>query len=117
MAWGLASVKEETPEVSTALPHASSPPPVEPHALEADVCRTLLSEVGLRFSSLVVRRVCNGVCLEGVLEVHDKAIDVTRMALRVAGVNEVQNNLLVRQRAAGTPSNRMTDAPGLRRPR
>ena len=88
-----------------------------PHAMEANVRRKLLSEVGLNFSSLVVRRIPNGVCLEGVLEVGDRDIDVTSMARLVAGVEEVQNHLLVRQNASAKRSNRLPDSPQIRNPR
>ncbi len=70
---------------------ASAPP-----ALEADVRRELLAQDGLRFSSLVVRRVADGVCLEGVLELDDENADVTAAALRIDGVTNVQNHLHVR---------------------
>jgi hypothetical protein len=69
-----------------------------PHQIERDVQRALLSQPGLRFSSLVVRRVGRGVfCLEGVLETAGKTPDVSGLARRVAGVDRVLNRLVVRQ--------------------
>ncbi len=46
--------------------------------LEADVRRALLSEEGLDIASLVVRRLPNGVCLEGVIRVNGDDVDVCK---------------------------------------
>lgn len=67
-----------------------------PHAIERQVCRVLKSHPGLSISSLVVRRLGDGVCLSGVVESTDDPSDVCRLARQVAGVNEVINRLLVR---------------------
>lgn len=67
-----------------------------PHRLEQDVRNQLMSEPGLNFSSLVVRRIENGLCLEGVLETSDSRMDVERMVKRIAGVQNVLNCLVVR---------------------
>lgn len=67
-----------------------------PHAIERQVCRVLTSQPGLSFSSLVVRRLGDGVCLSGVVESTDDPADVCRLARQVSGVNEVVNRLLVR---------------------
>lgn len=67
--------------------------------LAQDVRRELLSRPGLRFSSLVVRRVQNGVCLEGVLEANKGDDDVCGLARSVAGVDRVLNHLVVRRPA------------------
>jgi hypothetical protein len=66
-----------------------------PHRLEQAVQRHLLSHPQLRFSTLVIRRIPNGVCLQGVLE-HSVDLDVCSLARSVAGVNEVLNHLVVR---------------------
>jgi osmotically-inducible protein OsmY len=68
-----------------------------PHRLEQAVQRHLLSHPKLRFSTLVIRRIPNGVCLQGVLE-ESVDLDVCSLARSVAGVNEVLNRLVVRQR-------------------
>jgi hypothetical protein len=68
-----------------------------PHGLEQAVHRRLCSQPGLQFASLVIRRIPNGVCLEGVLE-SDADQDVCHLARSVAGVDEVLNHLVVRQR-------------------
>jgi osmotically-inducible protein OsmY len=67
------------------------------HQIEWDVKRQLLSSPGLRFSSLVVRRVPDGVCLEGVLEADDDRPDVCSLVRQVAGVQNVLNHLVLRQ--------------------
>ncbi len=68
-----------------------------PHRLERAVRRHLMSHPKLRFSTLVIRRIPNGVCLQGVLE-ESVDLDVCSLARSVAGVNEVLNHLVVRQR-------------------
>jgi hypothetical protein len=69
-----------------------------PHHVESEVRRTLLAEPELNFASLVVRRVPDGVCLEGVLESGADAPDVCSLARQVLGVERVINHLLVRSR-------------------
>ena len=65
------------------------------HRVELDVQRTLCSHPELKFSSLVVRRTPNGVCLEGVLEIDGDGPDVCSLARTVQGVDEVINRLMV----------------------
>ena len=67
-----------------------------PHDIERQVRRSLLSHPSLRFSSLVIRRIVDGVCLEGVLETPELFDDVTELTRKVAGVDAVLNRLLVR---------------------
>ena len=68
---------------------------VQPHSVESGVRRELLSSPNFSVTSLVVRRIPNGVCLEGMVEVHGKEADIDATARRVHGVQEVQNHLLV----------------------
>ena len=78
-----------------------------PHQIEEDVQRELLAQPELRFSSLVVRRVADGVCLEGVLEADDveaASSCVCGLARRVAGVQEVLNHLVVCQGEYNPPA-------------
>lgn len=70
-----------------------------PHLIEREVRRSLLGRPNLRFSSLVVRRIDNGVCLEGVVETEADRADVDRLAVEVAGVNDVLNRLVLRRPA------------------
>ena len=77
------------------------------HRIEEKVQRELLGQAGLQFSSLVVRRVANGVCLEGVLEADDAdgaSLSISGLARRVAGVQEVLNHLVVHQANGNVPS-------------
>jgi hypothetical protein len=69
-----------------------------PHQVEREVQRELMSHPGLHFSSLVVRRLDNGVCLQGVLEVEGEEPDVCSLAQRVAGVQQVLNHLVMAPR-------------------
>lgn len=89
--------------VPRGLGHASDADsqgePGAPHLLERAVRRHLLSHPKLRFSTLVIRRIPNGVCLQGVLE-DSVDLDVCSLARSIAGVNEVLNHLVVRQRQA-----------------
>ncbi len=68
------------------------------HRIEQEVQRELLAEPGYHFASLVIRRLDNGVCLQGVLEATDDAPDVSSIAQRVSGVAQVLNHLLVTPR-------------------
>jgi osmotically-inducible protein OsmY len=66
-----------------------------PHQVELDVQRALLSQPRLHFSSLVVRRISDGVCLQGVLEADADSPDVCSIAQGVSGVRQVLNHLVV----------------------
>lgn len=67
-----------------------------PRDLALAVRRELLAQEGLRFSSLVVRPVPDGVCLEGTLvcDSDDESPDICDVVRRVAGVNAVLNHLV-----------------------
>ena len=75
--------------------------PVEPedvpHRIEQDVQRKLLSDPRWHFSSLVVRRIPEGVCLEGVLETAENCPNVSQSLRTVEGVNRVLNHLVIRR--------------------
>ncbi len=64
--------------------------------IELQVQRALRSDPRLRFASLHVHRVDDGVCLEGVVEVDGPCPDFVELARRVEGVNRVLNHLVVR---------------------
>ena len=72
-------------------------PTVVPHQFEHEIQRQLLSQPELEFSSLVVRRTQNGVCLEGTLKTGKAAPDICAIVRQVAGVTEVLNHLVVHQ--------------------
>ncbi len=65
-----------------------------PHRLEQDVRNRLMSEPSLNFTSLVVRRVRDGFCLEGVLEADDED-DASNLVRRICGAMQVLNHLVV----------------------
>lgn len=67
---------------------------IRSHQVEEDVRRQLLSDDSLHFSDLVVRRVPDGVCLEGYLEMDCDSEHVCCLAQRVAGVDKVLNRLM-----------------------
>ncbi len=68
-----------------------------PHRIELEVQRKLLSDPRLHFSSLVVHRIPEGVCLEGVLETAENGPNVAQLVRTVEGVNQVLNHLVIRQ--------------------
>ena len=74
---------------------ALASPQVPPHQVEQDVRTALLSQPNLHFSSLVVRRIAGGVCLQGILQTDAESPDVSSIAQRVAGVDCVLNHLLI----------------------
>jgi len=68
---------------------------VLPHQVEQEVRNALLAQPNLHFSSLVVRRIEGGVCLQGILQTDAESPDVSSIAQRVAGVECVLNHLLI----------------------
>jgi hypothetical protein len=81
--------------IAVVEPHFCRNPP---HQVESEVRRLLVSQSDLHFSSLVVRRVDDGVCIEGVLEAEEETPDLDALARRVAGVEHVINRVLVHSR-------------------
>ena len=75
-----------------------------PHQLEREVQRRILADGGLSISSLVIRRIRDGVCLEGVLESPQSSSQVESIARTVEGVQRVLNCLVVRNQTAGCAS-------------
>lgn len=67
---------------------------LHPHRLEQDIRNRLMEEPSLNFTSLVVRRVRDGLCLEGVLEADDSD-DVSTLVDRICGATPVLNHLVV----------------------
>lgn len=74
-------------------------PLLGPHGVEQNVWRELQQASGGCFSSLIVRRMEDGVCLQGVLETGDQNFlgGVDGLVKRVACVNRVLNQLVVRE--------------------
>lgn len=71
--------------------------PPAPHRLEQDVCRCLAAQPNVHISSLVVRRIPNGVCIEGVLETVDNPPDVCALVRCIPGISEIVNHLVIRR--------------------
>lgn len=76
---------------------------LEQHGMERAIQQRLLSSPDVEFTSLVVRRVPGGVCLQGVMEVSGDLPDVTRLAMEVAGVQRVINRLVVHSTPLDAP--------------
>lgn len=68
---------------------------LHPHRLEQDVRNRLMEEPSLNFTSLVVRRLRDGLCLEGVLETDDDTDNVTSLVRSICGATQVLNHLVV----------------------
>lgn len=76
-----------------------------PHRTAFAVQNRLLHEPGLDFSSLVVRELPNGVCLEGVVSVEAGSPNIDSLVRLVSGVDNVLNRLVVREPAESAVSN------------
>lgn len=81
------------------------------HQLEANVRRALLSEEGLDIASLVVRRLPNGICLEGVIRVNSDDVDVCKSVRQLDGVGNIVNHLLVCWNCPEPAETALEDAP------
>ncbi|QDU36469.1 hypothetical protein Mal4_07550 [Maioricimonas rarisocia] len=91
------ALDDPVPSSASSDIYRDCPPAGDRREIERNVRNTLVDQPGLKFSSLVVRRIHDGVCLEGVLEVSDDTdgTDVSNLARQVAGVDNVINRLLV----------------------
>lgn len=67
-----------------------------PSPLEQAVRQKLTSDPAVSISSLVVRQIEGGVCLEGTLETHSDLTDVERLVRSVASVDRILNRLVIR---------------------
>ncbi|MDA0808810.1 MAG: BON domain-containing protein [Planctomycetota bacterium] len=65
-------------------------------ALEHAVRQKLISSPHLRISSLVVRQIQGGICLEGTLETSNELTDVEQLVRSVASVDRILNRLVLR---------------------
>ena len=79
---------ELTPGAAPAVPSSAQ-------QLESAVRRALNDSDGLDIGSLVVRRIPNGICLEGVIRVSSDDFDVCSGVREIEVVGEVVNNLVV----------------------
>ena len=71
----------------------------EHHQLERDVRRRLEVLAGVRFDSLVVRRIPDGVCLQGHAIIDDDRVDVRSAVREVDGVDQVLDRLIAVRRS------------------
>ena len=78
---------------------AVSDPLLSHHEIEQSVWRELQSIPRVHFYSLTVRRVRDGICLQGVVEAEDSdsAADICDLVRRIAQIETVVNHLLVRE--------------------
>ncbi|MCA9068283.1 MAG: BON domain-containing protein [Planctomycetaceae bacterium] len=67
------------------------------HSLETRVRHDLMAHPEMEFSSLVVHRIPDGVCLEGVVSTSADRVDVCQLVKEVAGVNSVLNHLVIQE--------------------
>ncbi len=70
-------------------------PVCAPHEVEGQIRSALLARPDMHFTSLVVRRTDDGVCLQGVMQVADEVPDIAAIIRRVSGVETVHNQLLI----------------------
>ncbi len=89
--------ESDWPDSVTAC--AVSDPLLSHHEIEHSIWRELQSVPGVHFSSLTVRRVRDGVCLQGIMEAvdNDSAPDICGLVRQIAQIENVVNQLLVRE--------------------
>lgn len=73
--------------------------------VEQELRQALINLPEVTFSSVSVQRIADGVCLQGLLEYDEVAPDVSALARRVAGVENVLNQLVTRQSSGVEPEN------------
>ena len=66
------------------------------HLIEQEVRRELLAHEEWQFHSLVVHRMPDGVCLQGVLECDDPATidEIVKVTRQIPGVSKVINQIV-----------------------
>lgn len=72
-----------------------------PHAVELDVRRELLAHEEWNFHSLVVHRMKDGICLQGVIESDspETKSDVCDLVRRLTGLTSVLDQLVVQKQS------------------
>ena len=66
-----------------------------PHSVEERVQRLLLSDSRFHFSTLVVHRIADGVCVQGVVETEKDCEQLCSVIQSVPGVRRVLNQLVI----------------------
>ncbi len=64
------------------------------HPVEYAVLRKLRSRPEIKISSLVIRRIPSGICLQGVLESDPDEVDLEQVLKEIDGVEQVVNQLV-----------------------
>ena len=83
-------------------PSSEDVPPTGEHhddsaaMLERAIRHKLISDLDVSISSLIVRQIEGGVCLDGILETYNDLTDVERLVRSVASVDRVLNRLVLR---------------------
>ena len=86
----------EFPAAAVAPPAAQTATlPLPGHSFEARIRHDLMACSELQFSSLVVRRIPDGICLEGVVSTAEDRHGVCQLVRELAGVNAVLNHLVM----------------------
>lgn len=90
------TLSDETTSFDDETPYFGHGQLAHPHQIEQDLRAALLSINGVRFASLQVRQVCDGICITGRIQTEtDAKIDmalIERIA-RKAGANKIYNRL------------------------
>ena len=92
------SLQSQTTEATAPTPRQDALAAVldDPaHHIEQEVRRRLMATPRLKIDSLVVRRIDQGICLQGVVETLEANHDICSLVRTVDGVNRVINRLLV----------------------
>lgn len=64
------------------------------HSVEYQVLRKLQAHPQIKISSLVIRRIPKGVCLQGVIESDPEHINLEKLLREIDGVDTVVNHLV-----------------------
>jgi hypothetical protein len=80
---------------NSAVLSENDPAVFQSHRLEHEVRSRLMSEPQLQFTSLVVRRLPDGLCLEGVVETSGDPEDVSELIRQICNVPNISNRLVV----------------------
>ncbi len=67
----------------------------KPHEIEVEVNRRLQQIPQINIKSLVVRRIPNGVCVEGRIEVGEDQVDLSDWMRDIPGLDEFVNHLVI----------------------
>lgn len=92
---------ETHPETNTSISAVPNPECVQDdmwtqqHTMEYEVRRRLTQHPGVQVQDLVVRRIPQGVCLEGRVILHEPHLDLRALMQGINGLEEIRNHLLM----------------------